>query len=208
MWFRRFAVRGSDRLVKKDGSNLVIGPSRRFRSIEGSRLWRFESALSLAFVLLVSIPLAESPSAVTIKGRRAQEIVDQLRAAFPIRNEVQIAVVAYHPLVFSVEPIDKHKDRFLLSMEIGFLLQLDDDELHAALAHELGHVWIYTHHPFLQTERLANIIGQRVADRAAFEKVYSKLWAYERTSGVPLDDLLGPRLPGVTVPAALSGVRP
>ena len=60
------------------------------------------------------------------------------------------------------------------------------------LAHELGHVWIYTHHPFLQTERLANVIGQRVTDRAALERVYLKLWAYERTTGVPLDDLLGP----------------
>jgi predicted Zn-dependent protease len=77
-------------------------------------------------------------------------------------------------------------------MELGFLLMLDEDELRAALAHELGHVWIYTHHPFLQTERMANVIGQRVTGRAALEKVYMKLWAYERTAGVPLEDLLGP----------------
>ena len=90
--------------------------------------------------------------------------------------------------------MNTHKDRFLLTMELGFLLMLDDDELRAAVAHELGHVWIYTHHPFLQTERLANVVGERVVDRASFEKVYLKLWAYEGASGVPMDDLLGPPL--------------
>jgi hypothetical protein len=77
-------------------------------------------------------------------------------------------------------------------MEAGFLLTLDDDELLGAMAHEMGHVWIFTHHPFLQTEMLANEIGQKVVPRRNFEKVYTKLWAYERTSGVPMDELLGP----------------
>src|SRR6185295_12292953 len=110
--------------------------------------------------------------------------------------------------VFSVEPMDKGKERFLLSMELGFVLNLNDDELRAALAHELGHIWIYTHHPFLQTERLANVIGQRVADRAAFERVYLKLWAYEGTSGVAMDDLLGSPTANLKASVAASGVRP
>jgi hypothetical protein len=181
---------------------------QRFRSIGGKPVRCLEPALISILVLALTTPIEESPSAVTLSAHRTQELVDKLRAALPISNEVKIAVVIYQPLVFSVEPMDKHKDRFLLSMELGFLLMLDDDELRAALAHELGHVWLYTHHPYLQTERMANVIGQRLADRAAFERVYSKLWAYEGTSGVPVDDLLGPPFKGLKLPAAVSGLRP
>jgi len=152
-----------------------------------------EPTLAVIFVLLLARPVTkDSPIAVRLKAMRAQDFVDQLRATMQIPNEVQIAVVTYHPLVFSVRPSDTNKNRFLLTMELGFLLELDDDELRAALAHELGHVWIYTHHPFLQTELQANVIAQRVVDRRSFEKVYSKLWMYEGASGVPIDDLLGP----------------
>jgi hypothetical protein len=74
----------------------------------------------------------------------------------------------------------------------------DDDELRAALAHELGHVWIFTHHPYLQTERVANSIGERFLKRVYFEKLYSKLWTYERRSGVPIEQLLGPDPDGIS----------
>jgi hypothetical protein len=150
-------------------------------------------ALAVVFVLLLPRPVAtDSAIPVRLRARRAQEFVDQLRAELPIQNEIQIAVVTYHPLVFSVQPLETDKNRFLLTMELGFLLSLNDDELRAAVAHELGHVWIYTHHPFLQTERLANVIAQRVVDRQSFENIYAKLWMYEGASGVPIDDLLGP----------------
>ena len=150
-------------------------------------------ALTFVFVLLLVRPVAnDSAITVRVRARRAQEFVDQLRAALPIPNEIQIAVVTYHPLVFSVQPLETDKNRFLLTMELGFLFSLDDDELRAAVAHELGHVWIYTHHPFLQTERQANVIGQRIVDRQSFERIYAKLWIYEGASGVPMDDLLGP----------------
>jgi hypothetical protein len=152
----------------------------------------FETALVLVFVFLRALPLTESPSIVTLRSRRAQELVGQLSAALSLHNPVQIAVVIQHPLVFSVEPLDANKKTFRLSMELGFLRMLDDDELRAAIAHELGHVWIFTHHPYLQTERVANSIGERVVKRVYFEKLYLKLRTYERRPGVPIEQLLGP----------------
>jgi len=128
---------------------------------------------------------------VTLKAERAQELVDELRTELLIDKRVQVRVVIRHPLVFAVEPVDTQKSQFVLSMEMGFLLMLQEDELRASLAHELGHVWIFTHHPFLQTERLANSIGQRAVKRESFEKLYSKLWVYEGTTGVAMEQILG-----------------
>jgi hypothetical protein len=161
-----------------------------------SRLRRGETVLRFVlvttFVLLVVKRVPPDPPSIAILGaKRAQEIVDQLRAALSVKQDVGVVVVAYHPLVFSVEPVDRSRNRFKLSMELGFLQILDDDELHGALAHEMGHVWLYTHRPFLQTERLANEIGMRVVGRQAFERLYTKLWSYEGTTGVPLEQLLG-----------------
>ena len=200
---RGFAVGGSgNSFAKKNRGSPVKGWRRRRRSVSRLSVRCLEPALIFVFVFLLASPVAmESPSIATLKARRAQQVVDQLRTALGISSEVQIAVVIFHPLVFSVEPMHPQKDRFLLSMELGFLLMLKDDELRAALAHELGHVWIYTHHPFLQTERMANVIGERVADRAALEIVSLKLWAYEGASGVPIDDLLGPTLVESKIPS-------
>src|SRR5215831_14818936 len=178
----------------------------RQRFIATHSLRFFEAAMTVIFPCLLARPVAQDPPiTVRLRAQRAQEFVDQLRAALPISSEVQVSAVTYNPLVFSVQPTDEHKDHFNLTMELGFLLTLNDDELRAAIAHELGHVWIYTHRPFLQTERMANIIGQRLVDRASFEKIYSKLWAYEGASGVPMDDLLGPRWTNPTASRVVVG---
>ena len=195
--------------VKNDCGSSVREWPRRLRSVSTPRVQHLQLALLFIFVFLLARPVAKDSNIVTIRARQAQEFVNHLRAELSIPNEVQIVVVSYDPLVFSLQPMDTHKDRFLLSMELGFFLMLDDDELRAALAHELGHVWIYTHHPFLQTERMANNVGQRVANRASFEKIYAKLWAYEGASGVPIDDLLGPPVGAQNVPrSVVSETRP
>ena len=166
---------------------------RRLREVVRPGSAPLVPALSVAFAFLVVVPIAADPPIVlNVRAALAEQIVNQLRSELSIKSEIDIALVKYHPLVFFVEPQDKQKRRFRLSMEARFLLMLDDEELVGALAHELGHVWIYTHHPFLQTEMLANEIGQRVAPRRSFERAYTKLWAYEKTSGVPMDELLGP----------------
>jgi predicted Zn-dependent protease len=60
---------------------------------------------------------------------------------------------------------------------------LTDDEVRAAIAHELGHVWVFTHHPFLQTEELANRIAMRAVSRETLERVYDKVWKRIGTKG-------------------------
>lgn len=64
----------------------------------------------------------------------------------------------------------------MISVDRAFVDLLTGDELEASLAHELGHVWIYTHHPYLQTERLANDIAMRVVSRATLVPMYEKVW--------------------------------
>jgi len=49
-------------------------------------------------------------------------------------------------------------------------------KIEAAIAHELGHVWIFSHHPYLQTEQLANRIAMRAVSRDSLQRVYAKLW--------------------------------
>lgn len=173
----------------------VLGRAgRNVRFVVGHpRVRRLTTVVCLvAGVHMAAPPLVdETPSAVK-QMRKAQTLIDEMRAAIGIAPEVQVVVVAYHPLVFSVEPMNSTREQFVLSVELGFLIGLEDDELRAALAHELGHVWIFTHHPFLQTERLANNIARPLADRASFERVYRKLWAYEGSPGVPIENLLGP----------------
>jgi len=188
------------RCFRGEAYNIVVTEERKLNRIgrwlraavkPGSGL--LEPAFGLVFIFLVAVPVAqEPPNILTVRVALAREIVNHLRGELSIRNEVDIALVKFHPLVFFVEPEDGGKQRFRLSMEVDFFLRLDDDELLAALAHEMGHVWIFTHFPFLHTEMLANVIGQRVAPRRSFERIYTKLWAYERTTGVPMDDLLGP----------------
>ena len=46
----------------------------------------------------------------------------------------------------------------------------------------------------------------RVVARRNFEKVYSKLWAYEGAAGVPFDDLLGPPTADSNVPKPVANV--
>jgi predicted Zn-dependent protease len=72
---------------------------------------------------------------------------------------------------------------FRLAIEESCLEVLTEAELRAAIAHELGHVWVFTHHPYLQTEELANRIAMRGVSRQTLERVYEKVWKRVGTKG-------------------------
>ena len=120
-----------------------------------------------------------------------QDVTDDLRSRLQINERVNIELVDHNPLVMSVETMSGRTGPFVISVDRDFIHELNHDEAEAAIAHELGHVWIYTHHPFLQTERAANDVAMRVISRAAFEPVYEKVCARTGIRG-NLNEFLGP----------------
>src|SRR5262245_61497808 len=121
---------------------------------------------------------------------RVQAIVDNLAARLGISDAVHVSIVPANPLLMSVEP---GPHAFELKAEDGWSDALDDAELAAAVAHELGHVWIFTHHPFLHTEQLANETAMRVVSRDVLARLYDKVWKRRGVTG-DLARYLGPEV--------------
>ena len=120
-----------------------------------------------------------------------QDLTDELRTRLEIAERVHVTLVDHNPLVMSVETLAGRTGPFIITVDREFIGELSQKEVEAALAHELGHVWIYTHAPYLQTERLANDIAMRVVNRSAFEPVYEKVWARTGIKG-NLIEFIGP----------------
>ena len=118
--------------------------------------------------------------------------MNSLKAQLGIDAIVSAAIVPTNPLFVSVHPVAGGPATFQMAFEERFLTGLDEDDLKAIIAHELGHVWIFTHHPYLQTERLANTVAMRAVPRESLERVYSKLWERDGTKR-DLARFLGPQ---------------
>lgn len=128
-----------------------------------------------------TIAAASSASALEAETQRVQALVDDFRVRLNLPPAVTASIVAENPLLVSVSPPTGGEGAYGLAFEAQFLDQLSDEELRAVVAHELGHVWIFTHHPFLQTEAGANRIAERLVPRQSLERVYAKVWP----QGVP-----------------------
>ncbi|HSR50962.1 MAG TPA: hypothetical protein VLV83_09035 [Acidobacteriota bacterium] len=98
---------------------------------------------------------------------------DRLGISQPIR----VKLVDHNPKLASSEPSG---DGYLISVDIGFLSTLDEGERRAMLAHEMGHIWIFTHHPFLQTEDLANRVAGRLVSEKGLQAVYEKVSSHAK----------------------------
>lgn len=151
-------------------------------------------ALCVTWVALVrtlgSVTVAAEPAAGSAI-EQVQSVVDRLRAQLGISQTVTVALVPKVALVVAVEAPTEPSAPFRLAIEEAFLDRLSADEVDAVVAHELGHVWVFTHHPYLQTEQLANQIAMRVVPRGTLENVYRKLWEHGGTTG-DLATLIGP----------------
>lgn len=136
-----------------------------------------------------------------------QKLVNAMRKELALTHDVAVELVTFNPLKASVEPVKRVTKKgvtrsFRLSIDKAFLQKLTADELRAVIAHELGHVWIYTHHPYLQTEQLANTIAMRVVPKENIVRVYGKVWADAGAAG-PL-----PRFSDEPAAAGLGPARP
>jgi hypothetical protein len=116
------------------------------------------------------------PAHASAQRDRIQQVVDELKGELGISSTVTVSMVPADPRLLSVVPVEHQQGTFLLSVEEDFAQALNDTELRAAVAHELGHVWIYTHFPFLQTEQLANDIASRVISRDTLTPLSDKVW--------------------------------
>jgi hypothetical protein len=131
-----------------------------------------------------------TPDHILAQQTRMQRVVDDLAARLAIADAVRVSIVPANRLVMSVEPAEH---TFELKVEEGFADTLDDAELAAAVAHELGHVWIFTHHPFLQTEQLANEVAMRLVSPGVLARLYDKVWKRAGVKG-DLARFLGPEV--------------
>ena len=127
---------------------------------------------------------------IPVQQARVQQAVDDLTARLGIADAVHVSIVPANRLLMSVEPSEH---TFELKVEDGWADTLDDSELTAAVAHELGHVWIFTHHPFLQTEQLANEVAMRLVSPKVLAQLYDKVWTRTNVRG-DLARFLGPEV--------------
>jgi hypothetical protein len=150
-----------------------------------TRRWLVGLSLLLSGCSLVPARLASPPRppAIPHEPLKIQHLVDDFRARLSIPDEVTVAIVGANPLMVSVERSASRQGAFLLSFEHAFLRQLTEEDLRAVVAHELGHVWIFTHHPFLQTEQLANERAMRLVSRESLARVYEKVWQHGGVKG-------------------------
>ncbi len=146
--------------------------------------------LLLLPVSMTRLAASPEPSKSDLK-RQIYAIVRDFCARLGINQSVEVSIVARNPRLISVAFAPGHTDRFKISCEEEFLRTLDSAELRAAVAHEIGHMWIFTHFPYLQTEALANRQAQKLVPRGDLAKVYSKVWAHNGERG-NLEEVLGP----------------
>ena len=100
-------------------------------------------------------------------------------------------------------------DDLRLKVEAGSWMTLDDTELTAAVAHELGHVWIFTHHPSCRPSSWPTKSRCGWGSPAdVLAQLYDKVWKRAGFKG-DLDRFLGTEVArGLASPGSISGSAP
>jgi hypothetical protein len=170
-----------------EGQPFVLGITA-FETIREAR----ERGLRYVSVLLLLVATA----AGVIPGeqsdpdvRRLERIIQEFQGRLEISARVLPSVVEEDDYLVSVRRSPTARDTFIIQFEKGFLAALSEGDLRAVIAHEMGHIWIFTHHPYLQTEALANQKAIAVVSRESLARVYEKVWRRGGQKG-SLEDFL------------------
>ncbi len=161
----------------------------------------------LAVLLAAALPLkAQSAARDEVRTRAEHEIcaiIQRLSGPLGIEQQVTISIGNGNSRLVSVEQVSAKPVVFRISFEEEFLYTLDANALSAAIAHELGHIWIFTHFPYLHTESLANQHALKVVSREDLDGLYEKVRRWKR------ENLERPStVPALSTPAALDGNTP
>jgi hypothetical protein len=139
----------------------------------GRRIFLVRAACAAWLIAVAAVV----PTQATSRADELQRVVDALRVRLGISAAVTVSVVDREERLVSVRrEAGRSGESFSLAVQRDFVEGLGDGQVEAALAHELGHVWIYTHHPYLQTEELANRVAMRAVSRERLVEVYRGVW--------------------------------
>jgi hypothetical protein len=150
-------------------SRFVKSTGGKMRYLAASVLWLLGTGVS-AFVPI---------SSQSLEAEKLALLATKFRSRLAITAKVRVAIVPENPRLASVRPVPKQRESFLLEIDESFLATLSDDEKQAVIAHEMGHVWIFTHHPYVHSEALANEKAQQLVSKESLANVYEKVWALD-----------------------------
>lgn len=136
-------------------------------------------AISLIWVLAMATMLSTRSLAGDFEEQELNTVVREFQTRLGMSEAIAVSIVEANEYLVSVRHSPEAEKGFIIQFERKFLPTLNDEEVRAVIAHELGHVWIFTHHPYLQTESLANEKALQLVSRKSLELVYGKVW--ERT---------------------------
>ena len=150
----------------------------RWRNSPALRVW-----MLLSLVLVIQANATSQRTRMEYNAKRIKDLIEELKKQMEIPQQIETIFVPKNELIVSVQPVRERPGVFQISFEEDFINTLDDGELRAVIAHELGHVWIFTHHPYLQTEDLANSIAFKVVTQDSLDRVYDKVRARNIVAG-------------------------
>src|SRR5688572_9638910 len=141
----------------------------------GCRVLLFRLSLSVCALLVLFAPPVDGKPAQHHDPSRLAAIARRLGAELGVQIDIQVVVAKKNDRMVSVERASLKRDTFTVTFDRNFLSGLDQGEITAALAHEIGHIWIFCHFPYVHTEVLANEIALTLVDRIDLESLYRKL---------------------------------